>query len=57
MVTRYDPQTAEQKWRAAWEKAALYEAKSPAEAGDAPKAFVLEMIPNPTGRQHKGQER
>jgi len=31
MATRYDPQIAEQKWRAAWDKAALFTAKSPAE--------------------------
>jgi leucyl-tRNA synthetase len=56
-VERYDPQAIERRWQAVWEDERTWEVPNPGQPGfdDAmPKAYVLEMLPYPSGEPHVG---
>ena len=51
-MDRYDPKTTEPKWQRIWAEERTWEVSN--EADDRPKAYVLEMLPYPSGEPHIG---
>src|SRR3954453_14740246 len=49
---RYEPHEIERKWQAIWESERTWEV--PNEDDGTPKAYVLEMLPYPSGEPHMG---
>jgi leucyl-tRNA synthetase len=52
----YDPKSIEAKWQRAWDEAGAFVTPNPADpdAAVARKAYVLEMLPYPSGELHMG---
>ena len=53
----YDPQAIERRWQEVWERERTWEVPNPGQPGfddSAPKSYVLEMLPYPSGEPHIG---
>jgi len=56
-MDRYEPNEIEARWRGVWEEEHTWEVPNPGRPGfdeSAPKSYVLEMLPYPSGDPHVG---
>jgi leucyl-tRNA synthetase len=51
---RYDPSTIEPRWQALWEREHTWEVSNDPDAERARNAYILEMLPYPSGEPHIG---
>ncbi len=56
-MSRYEPREIEKRWQETWEREDSWRVAGPGEEGhdpSRPRAYVLEMLPYPSGEPHVG---
>src|ERR671912_692050 len=56
-MSKYDPHAIERRWQAVWDEEDTWVVPNPGQPGfddSAPKSYVLEMLPYPSGEPHMG---